>query len=266
MIKIFRKFRQQLLSDNKFNTYIFYALGEIILVVIGILIALQIDNWNSNRIDSHKESVYLERLQKEISEELTELEYLVKFQDSTIATADFLLQQFKQQKDFSKIEAFDKKLSFLMYSNSFPVVNTTFKELNTTGQLNLIKESNILTELVAFYQNLETTQLLVDGNSDVFYANVFPVFLEILNLEVENFVEPELELANNYHTPEIKDYVELKLSLPEVQRNLLNAISLVIMIHESNKSSTNVIITEGKDLLKLINTENNNNNNNPVPN
>ena len=49
MIKFFRKIRQHLLSENKFSKYLFYAVGEIILVVIGILIALQINNWNENR-------------------------------------------------------------------------------------------------------------------------------------------------------------------------------------------------------------------------
>ena len=49
MIKFFRKIRQHLLSENKFSKYLLYAVGEIILVVIGILIALQINNWNENR-------------------------------------------------------------------------------------------------------------------------------------------------------------------------------------------------------------------------
>ncbi len=49
MLKFFRKIRQRLLSENRFSKYLLYAIGEIILVVIGILIALQINNWNENR-------------------------------------------------------------------------------------------------------------------------------------------------------------------------------------------------------------------------
>ncbi|MEH6779908.1 DUF6090 family protein, partial [Maribacter arcticus] len=49
MIKFFRRIRQQLLTENKFSKYLLYAIGEIILVVIGILIALSINNWNENR-------------------------------------------------------------------------------------------------------------------------------------------------------------------------------------------------------------------------
>ena len=50
MIKFFRKIRQQLITENKFSKYLIYAIGEIILVVFGILIALQVNNWNQNRI------------------------------------------------------------------------------------------------------------------------------------------------------------------------------------------------------------------------
>lgn len=46
MIKFFRKIRQRMFTENKFGKYLIYAIGEIILVVIGILIALQINNWN----------------------------------------------------------------------------------------------------------------------------------------------------------------------------------------------------------------------------
>ena len=59
MIPYFRKIRKQHADDNKPLKYLRYAVGEIILVVIGILIALQINNWNQARIDQKKERQYL---------------------------------------------------------------------------------------------------------------------------------------------------------------------------------------------------------------
>ena len=66
MIKFFRKIRQQLAYDNNVSKYTRYAIGEIVLVVIGILIALQINNWNELRKDNVKEQVILKRLEKEL--------------------------------------------------------------------------------------------------------------------------------------------------------------------------------------------------------
>ena len=65
MIKFFRHIRQQLLSENKTGKYFKYAIGEIVLVVIGILIALQINNWNENRLKLNKESAILANIHKE---------------------------------------------------------------------------------------------------------------------------------------------------------------------------------------------------------
>ena len=58
MIKLFRNIRQNLLTEGKTTKYLKYAIGEIILVVIGILIALQINNWNENRKNESTESDY----------------------------------------------------------------------------------------------------------------------------------------------------------------------------------------------------------------
>ena len=62
MIKFFRKIRQKLLSENKFRNYLIYALGEILLVMVGILLALQVNNWNENRKTNEQESELLKSL------------------------------------------------------------------------------------------------------------------------------------------------------------------------------------------------------------
>ena len=59
MIKFFRHIRQRLVSENKFSKYLLYAIGEIVLVVIGILIAIQINNKNEeNKIEDEMNGIY----------------------------------------------------------------------------------------------------------------------------------------------------------------------------------------------------------------
>ena len=65
MIHLFRRIRQQYFRKNKLNKYLLYAVGEIILVVIGILIALQINNRNELRKDRQAEKVYLREIQND---------------------------------------------------------------------------------------------------------------------------------------------------------------------------------------------------------
>ena len=74
MIKFFRKIRQNLLSEGKTGKYFKYAIGEIILVVIGILIALQINNLNENRKNKEQEIVLLKGLSSDLELDIKQLE------------------------------------------------------------------------------------------------------------------------------------------------------------------------------------------------
>ena len=70
MIKFFRKVRKKMLAENKFSKYMLYAIGEIMLVVIGILIALQINNWNNERISNKSRIDYMEGLVEDIKSDI----------------------------------------------------------------------------------------------------------------------------------------------------------------------------------------------------
>jgi len=87
MLRFFRHIRQRLLRDNKFSKYLLYAVGEILLVVIGILIALQVDNWNQERENKEKVKAILSDLMVELESNIEETTRVMKFyeqKDSTI--------------------------------------------------------------------------------------------------------------------------------------------------------------------------------------
>ena len=66
MLHFFRKIRRELLTESKFFRYLKYGIGEIILVVIGILIAIQVDNWNEERINHTRETAILKELRDDL--------------------------------------------------------------------------------------------------------------------------------------------------------------------------------------------------------
>jgi hypothetical protein len=78
MIKLFRNIRRNLLNEGKTTKYFKYAIGEIILVVFGILIALNINTWNENSKDRRKEQGYLIALKEEFNYNLIELDNMMK--------------------------------------------------------------------------------------------------------------------------------------------------------------------------------------------
>src|SRR6056300_1755617 len=78
MFKFFRRIRQSLIGENQFNKYLLYAIGEIILVVIGILIALQINNWNENRKEKAQVQTYYNQLLEELELDINAITFSIK--------------------------------------------------------------------------------------------------------------------------------------------------------------------------------------------
>ena len=78
MLKFFRRIRQRLISDHKFTKYLLYAVGETVLIVIGILIALQINNWNENRKESRAIKSVLIEIKEDLIEDQLELMHSIE--------------------------------------------------------------------------------------------------------------------------------------------------------------------------------------------
>ena len=91
MIKFFRRIRQRLLSENKISKYLLYAIGEIVLVVIGILIALAINNSNQRRVIEEKEQVYLKGLKEEFETSKAKLTVLTDINRKNLREAKKLI-------------------------------------------------------------------------------------------------------------------------------------------------------------------------------
>ena len=103
MIKFFRKIRQKLLSENKFSKYLIYAIGEIILVVIGILIALQINIWNSKRLENKEERNVLINLKKDFQQNQVSLESVISDNEKYLKS-DLNILNFNRDESTIKTE------------------------------------------------------------------------------------------------------------------------------------------------------------------
>lgn len=91
MLKFFRNIRQKLLSENKIRKYLAYAVGEIFLVVIGILIALSINNWNEGRQERAQEQLILKQLKSEYENNLLQLEQKILMRNQALEACNTLL-------------------------------------------------------------------------------------------------------------------------------------------------------------------------------
>ncbi len=146
MINFFRKIRKQLADDNKPLKYLRYGIGEIVLVVIGILIALQINNWNEGRKEALLESAILQQLQTEFKSNLKQLDEKIGSKEELMRS---VLRLFKyiDQPDLRNKDSVDFHLGRTIPFTTFdPIVN----DLASSGNLRLIKNDS-LKQLLSFW-------------------------------------------------------------------------------------------------------------------
>ena len=99
MLKLFRELRRRLLAESKFKKYLLYAIGEIILVVIGILIALQINNWSETQKRNNEEQKLLTALIKDFNENKTRIEEALDKEQNTIEKSISLIKAMQNKQE-----------------------------------------------------------------------------------------------------------------------------------------------------------------------
>jgi hypothetical protein len=156
MTRFFRNIRQKLAAENSVAKYLRYAIGEIILVVIGILIALQINNWNENRKERLIEIKYLKNLKHDLQNDSTDI---LKFKNTRIgiSNAAHELLKYAKLQNFSDVYRLDSLYITVALWVQFIPNNNTFEELRSSGNLQLLKNDsikNLLLDLNKKYEEL----------------------------------------------------------------------------------------------------------------
>jgi len=155
VIKFFRSIRQHLLSQNKVSKYLFYALGEIILVVIGILIALQINNWNEERKNREKEKYYLNSIKTSVELSQKELNRVINDAKLISSCADTLFLLLSD-KNYTPLKGhFLDSLLFTAGDYSLISLNDGgIQELMNTGSLGLVQDERIRLHLASWDERM----------------------------------------------------------------------------------------------------------------
>ena len=175
MIKFFRKIRKNLLSEGKTGKYFKYAIGEIVLVVIGILIALQINNLNENRKNKEFEKEILTQIQTNLKKDKLTLEKILANYDNAIKSSDKILKSELSEKNEDSIKIW---LGTIIQFDRFQPLTNAYEVLKSNG---LDKVSNKeLRFLLGTYYDDEASHM-VKSISDIelaFNEHWTPILLE----------------------------------------------------------------------------------------
>jgi hypothetical protein len=182
------------MSENKTGRYLKYAIGEIILVVIGILIALSINNWNQNRLDRNEEALLLGAIAKKMDHNRFQHQRGLKIYTEVVNGARKLIKlsgkpMHDSVRNHIEQSLFDVKKRFLMgKSNQISV----YDELIASGKLNILRSKKLRQELTQLKANLQLLAAYEDQQNNFVDNHLSPAlnrqvdYISITNSAVNN--------------------------------------------------------------------------------
>ena len=257
MIPFFRKIRKKMADDNKPMKYTRYAIGEILLVVIGILIALQINNWNELRKERQSEIKYYTNIKLDIETDLINLDTIIK-QRKVITLSASKLSDIKPPKTLIQLKAFDSLKESVFGWRSFTPRTNTLDELISSGGLNKIKNDSIKLYLLSIKEKNEIVIIHREHmrkEYDNYLYNRSSQFLSI-----SPFIDYEQSFAQRkmiYYTLSDKELQKLTAQAAIFLNDITiqNGLKLAIRNNSALVGAYNALKADIAKLIKFINED-----------
>ena len=244
MINFFRRIRKKMADENKPMKYARYAIGEILLVVIGILIALQINNWNENLKTKNKELTYLESIKTDLLLNVEELNNFLELRDSCVVSCNRILDYYEGELELDLVDFNFHSLNLMIWF-PFNQHDNTYRELLNSGNLAIISDKKIkngLQDIQVGFKNIA----FVEGEMQQDYESyLYDVYFTMADLN-KNLKQFEAHIDSNSKAD------TSKLSKPEILE-LLKNMKFKNGVRLS-KYNSNLLIAEYNEMI--INTQN----------
>ena len=244
MIKFFRRIRQDLLKEGKTSKYFKYAIGEIILVVIGILIALQINNWNENRKIQIQESVYLQDLKNDVTFDIETLKARVLDNNEMIHNIDSIIIHISSNKIFTEQdEVLLANMTLTLFGESYFIPEKgTINQIQSSSSSSFIKNKILRDLIFRYYSNNERVEKNMEQSLQIYQHHIITPTL----------IHPAIAKKSMNIKAEVSP---LNMSLLIKDNAYLNALTLKSIGTQNQNIEYLKIIKNAQQILTIINSD-----------
>ena len=231
MIKFFRKIRQNLLSENKFSKYLIYAVGEIVLVVIGILIALSLNNWKESIDQKELEKNLYTDLIEELQIDLGEIQGNKAYNQRYLSRYKLGSEIIQNDIERKKVDTLAIIATELTKFSDFKSDGSAYQKLTISGKIDLISDNDILNAL----QNLGILYTYInriEKNQTDFMYTVVPKITDFLRLNPLEVKKPS-ELYNYKFHNDIELIIGIGIEKHGLYQQAENDLTKLIKILKS---------------------------------
>ncbi|RIA08780.1 hypothetical protein OE09_0603 [Flavobacteriaceae bacterium MAR_2010_72] len=257
-MKIFRTIRHRLLNEGKTVKYLKYAFGETFLVVVGILLAVQANNWNEDRIEDNLEQTYLNRLHPDLHKDRTTLLFARELSETRIEQIDLLTTVMKYpDSSFSNYDQIIESIEKVTWRSYLPLSRIVYNELLDTGRMTLIESEGLREELAMYYAEADHWEVTL--KSLEYQREFSKATAGLLNKDILTLIENSESLNSNapkqvdfsLDNRQVKDII-YQLALNKDAAKWLPQIN---HYHVLSKKVIDLLLTKNESLLKSIESQ-----------
>jgi len=203
---------------------------EVLIVVLGVFIGIQVSNWNDARLETDREAIYLAALREDFSQIVAELEEDAHSYETMANAMTFLLGQSQKPAPDASVADLNNAAGQLIRMEGTPIVADTYSNLTGSGDLSIIKSQALKNELTSFYSYIVVIQLVANTH-ELQLVNIFQPYI-INNLDYAVLLEedrgvprppasaPE-KIVPALSTQEFRNVVSIKWDITTDIRNVL---------------------------------------------
>jgi hypothetical protein len=169
------------------KNYLFYALGEITLIVVGILVAIQVDAWRESENNKKRVSNYFTLMQNDLSDQLAEIDAQVKAELEILRDSEKLIRGYNRYKRFVTDTSFSSSLGNINNWRTFIKIDPTFEQLLVTGEVGLIGNEHVKKRIFSYYHQLRKVEAIVTENHQYVQSSFSPFVLRNSSHNLPNF-------------------------------------------------------------------------------
>ena len=231
-MKLFRDIRQSLIKDGKLKRYLLYAIGEILLVMIGISLAFQVNNWNDNRIKKNTEIRYYENVRDQIADDKELIERQMNFNNRFTAQFKYA-NEIIETNDRSKLDTLGMIVRNLTQYSDFDRQGNIYETMVNSGQINLLQNHKIVNGI----RELEERYIYINRMESIHYEAMMRYMAVAIN-PVLKYATSEIKKPDDVFTYEFQ-----------------NLILMLLQVMEEKDKTYNGALNEIERVTKLIDEE-----------
>lgn len=242
MIALLRKIRRDLLEQNRFGKYILYALGEILLVVVGILIALQINNWNEERKLEQRDIEIAREVYTELLQNLAYTQTEVKNSQERLEFTQDLIDVSTSKNTLIDQRDFDRLLTQVLGFGVYAPIASQARRVASLDQFEFMRSPDLDGKLAKYVSSLDIVEEYFDFNADTWKMVIQPYLIESYNLlSIEaiwlNIDVPESAANSDYRS------VMADPQFTNILAAVFGDVAAYIWVADENLSLINSLIT-----------------------